>query len=254
MKRFEDKVVLIVGATSGIGAAAAALFAEEGAQVVVTGRREDKGQAVVDELISKGGKADYYKLDCSILEGCYKALDYVNDTYGRLDVLYYNSGVATVKSQDEGYFENSSVELWDYIMTVNLKNAYFMSLKAMPALKKTHGNIVITSSGASVDAPVSLSTVIYGISKAAVNHLVRLIALNVAPDGVRVNAIAPGITATSIIFQSSQEVVDQVTASVPMKKMATPEDQAQAVLFLASDVTAGSITGQVLLVDNGQFL
>ena len=74
MKRFEDKVVLIVGATSGIGAAAAALFAEEGAQVVVTGRREDKGQAVVDELISKGGKADYYKLDCftkSVMGFCY---------------------------------------------------------------------------------------------------------------------------------------------------------------------------------------
>lgn len=253
MGKLDGKVTIIVGSTSGMGEASARLFAKEGATVIVTGRRENLGKEIAESINADGGKADFFKLDCSVLQECYDVVDYTIEKYGKLDILLYNSGVSVLKNPEDGTLENSTVEEWDYLMDVNTKNAFFMSKYALPYIKETKGNLLYTSSGAGIDAIVPQHTIIYAMTKAALNHMVRLLAYNVAPDGVRVNAICPGLTNTPIIAQAPQEVVDQVTASIPLRKMAQPEDMAKTLLFLASD-DACSITGRTIPVDNGQFI
>lgn len=250
-KFLEGKVAIVIGSTAGIGEASALNFGAAGATVIVTGRRKEKGDAVVSKIVEAGGNAEFYKFDVSVLEECEKLVDDIAEKYGRIDILHYNSGVSTMGDEAEGYFENTTERLWDYVMQVNLKSAFFLSRKILPELKKTHGCIVFTSSGSGQSVGLSMHNPVYGISKAGLDHMVRIVAGIAAADGVRVNAIAPGLTKTDIIAQAPADFVAEVEGSIPMKKMAMPEDQANAVLFLASDF-AGSITGQILTVDNGQ--
>lgn len=251
MGKLDGKVAIIIGSTSGIGKCSAMLFAKEGADVIITGRRQVQGDQVVSEIAAAGGKAEFCKLDCSVTEECNQLVDYVVGKYGKLDILFYNAGVSTMDDPQEGFFEYSTPKLFDYLTQVNLKNAFFMSQKVMPELKKTKGNILFTTSGSGMNPALSMQAVIYGILKGGLNYAVKMLAAIGAPDGVRVNGVSPGITKTDILSQAPQEVVDQVTNAVPMKKMAMPEDLAEAALFLVSD-SACSVTGQVLCVDNGQ--
>lgn len=250
MGKLDGKVAIVIGSTSGIGKATAKLYAKEGATVIITGRRIEKGEAVVDEITAEGGQADFYKLDCSILQECYDLVEDVVVKHGRLDILFYNAGVSTKEDPAESLFDNMTEELWDYVMSTNLTNAFFMSKKAMSELKKTKGNVLFTASVAGLDAVIGKDIIAYGVSKAALLYMTKALALNVAGEGVRINAIAPGFTDTDILAQSSKEYLDAMCATIPIKRLCTAEEMASAALYLSSD-DAASVTGHIMVIDGG---
>lgn len=243
--RFQDKVVLVVGSTAGIGKAMAKKFASEGATAIITGRRESKGLEVVKEIEREGGKAAFYTMDVTDLEKSGATLDRIVEEQGKLDVFCYNSGIAPVHT-----VYDVTPEMWDSVNNTNTKAAFFLAQRAIPALKATKGAIVFTSSLVALSAVQSNGGVAYASSKIAINHITRLLALALAPDGVRVNAVAPGMTMTDILTGVPDSVLENLKNSTPLRMIGQPEDIANAAAFLASE-EARYITGQILPIDGG---
>lgn len=243
MKRLEGKVAIVTGATAGIGRAIAVLFGSEGAKVVASGRNEERGAGVVKEIRDAGGEAEFFRADiCS--EGDLSALvAFAVEKYGRLDVLVNNAGSGLSKPLVE-----ITGEEWDHVLAADAKSVFLTMKLALPHLVETKGNVVNLSS-ASVFKPMPRMHG-YCAAKAAVNELSKTAAAEYAPQGVRVNVVAPGLTRTSILSQYTEEGVQRVAQAIPMQRVGEPEDIAKAVLFLASD-DASYITGQVLSVDGG---
>lgn len=250
MGKLTDKIAIVVGSTSGIGKAIAVRYAKEGATVIVTGRRKERGLMTVEEIESFGGASEFYELDARNIEACYSLIDYVVEKYGKLDIIEYNSGISSLGDFNETVFGNITEKLWDAVFETNLKSAFFMSQKAMPELVKTKGTIIYTSSGAGFSAKNSVSSLAYGASKAAMIQMTKIMALTMAGEGVRVNTIAPGLTETEILSNITDEIKAGLRASVPMNKMVLSEDIADTALFLASEESK-MITGQCISVCGG---
>ncbi|MCD8078545.1 MAG: SDR family oxidoreductase [Lachnospiraceae bacterium] len=246
----KDKIVLVIGSTSGIGKAVAESFAKEGATAILTGRREELGKSIETKIREKGQKADFFRLDATDLQQCVSLIDKVVEKYGRLDTLVYNAGVATPCDTDI-----SSEKNWDMVMNTNLKAAYYMIEKALPVLAEGKGSVVMTSSLAGISARTNTNatSIAYATSKAAMSHMVKIIALQTAESGVRVNAVAPGVTMTDIIRNLDKKLLEVLEKSIPLQMIGEPEDIAEAILFLASD-KARFITGQILSIDGGASL
>lgn len=242
----KDRIVLVVGSTSGIGKAMAELFAAEGAVSIVTGRREDRGRAVVAEIEATGGKADFFTVDVTKIEESAAVIDKVIDKYGKIDVLIYNAGIAPPARDIYSIDERT----WDSVFDTNLKAAFFICQKAVPELAKTKGSILFTSSLAGVSAKTAGSAVPYGAGKAGVSHMVKILALTCAKQGVRVNAVAPGVTMTDILTGVPEQTINYLKSGIPLNMIGEPKDIANAALFLASD-QARFITGQTLCIDGG---
>ncbi len=240
-----DKVVLVVGSTSGIGKAMAETFANAGAIAIVTGRREALGKEIAANIEAAGGKADFFTVDATNMDSCRALIDDVVAKYGKLDVLVYNAGIASTDN-----FKTTDEANWDRIMTTNLKAAFFTAQKALPELTKTKGNIIFTSSLAGISAKNAGGGVCYGASKAAMDHMVQILALGAGKDGVRVNAVAPGVTMTDILAACTEETLAYLKKNIPLGILGEPSDIANAALFLADD-TARFITGQTLSIDGG---
>lgn len=243
--KLNDKVVVVVGSTSGIGKSMAEIFAKEGALSIVTGRREEKGMEVVNAINENGNKADFFKLDATDLAQCTGLIKAVVDKYGKIDVLVYNAGIAPSCN-----LESTDEKTWDSIYSTNLKSAFFMIQAAVPELAKTKGNIILTGSLAGVSAANSGGNVAYGSGKAAMAHMVKILALQAAKNGIRVNAVSPGVTMTDILANASEQTLAYLKASIPLGIVGQPEDIANLALFLASD-DAKFITGQTINVDGG---
>lgn len=244
----KDKVVLVVGSTSGIGKSIAEIAAQEGATVILTGRRVEKGEAVAKGIADAGGKAEFMKMDALDLPGCYDAIDNLLAKHGKLDVLFYNAGIAPSPVQ----IDNATEAQWDAIVGTNLRSAFFLLQKVLPELEKVGGNVVYTSSSAAFCN--GGGEVVYGSSKAGLNHMVQMLAHSLAKRNVRVNAVAPGPTKTDIFAGLDDATLKQLGAMLdPMGVVLDPEDLANAAVFLASD-KARYITGQILGVDAGASL
>lgn len=250
MGKLEGKVAIVVGSTSGIGKTIGERFAEEGATVIITGRRDEVGKKVVDEITKAGGKADFYKLDVMDIDNCNEVIDAVIAKYGKLDILDYNAGIANVSRSAPPRLGDITEEFWDAILDTNLKSAFFMAQKALPELINTKGNIIFTASLAGTSAMTGKDGIPYGSSKAAVLHMMKMMALNVADKGVRVNAVSPGMTQTDILSTCTPEMLEQLTEVIPLKCISRPQDIANAALFLASD-DASQITGQYISICGG---
>lgn len=245
MGKLDNKVIITVGATSGIGEAAARLFAKEGAISILTGRRTENGEKIAAEIVSDGYKAEYIHLDVNDYDEQKSVLQTVASKYGRIDVLYYNAGISG--NQD---WDTMTPEFWDTNLDTDLKSLFFMTQAALPYLKESKGNILYTTSTAGVDAKQAGTGVAYASAKAGVCSLTRQLGLNFAQYGIRVNAIAPGVTLTPILDGLPEDVMDWLRKGVPLGFIAEPIDQAYAALFLVSD-EAKYITGQVLVVAGG---
>lgn len=252
MSSISGKVVLITGATSGIGKAAAVAFAQNGAKVVLAGRRNNEGEAVVNEISSNGGEAIFVKTDVSDEEQVKHLVEKTVVTFGRLDVAFNNAGI-------EGNFNiltaDQTVEHYQRVFDINVKGVLLSMKYEIPALLAAGGGAIINM--ASVAATIGIpAAAIYVASKHAVLGLTRSAALEYAQQGIRVNVISPGTVETEMVQrhvglpEENSQARQIFTNLHPMKRIASPEEIASAVVFLASD-GASFITGANLAADGG---
>lgn len=245
MKRFKGKRALITGGTTGIGLATAKLFVNEGARVIVTGRNPATINSAQAEL---GENAIVVRSDATSLADMDTLAAKVKETFGKLDVLFVNAGYGHFIP-----FEQVTEAVYDEMLNLNAKGPYFIVQKLV-ALMPRGSSVIFTTSLANMKAAPALSA--YGAAKAALRSITRSLASELLPRGIRVNAVNPGPIGETDILQkvgmpkeAKDQVYVQMAASVPMKRLGTPEEIAQAVAFLAIDATF--TTGAEIPVDGG---
>ena len=241
--KLAGKVAIVTGATSGIGRASAILFAQEGAKVVAVGRRAELGATLIEEIKANDGEAVYVQADMLKEEDMDKVLQTAVDTYGKIDILYNNAGIAFSAPLAQYDMDN-----FDKIMEMNLRSPYLLCKKAMPYLIETKGNILNTSSISGLKA--QHNGYAYNASKTALIRLTEIMALEFAPVGVRANAICPGVTKTDILATVAPEQMKQLAAAIPMGRLGEPIEIAKAAVFMVSD-DASYMTGQSIAIDGG---
>lgn len=244
MQRLDNKIALVTGGYSGIGAASVRLFAEEGAVVVFVGRSESKGIAYEKELVNDGLNVHFYKCDVADKHELAGLKEYIEDSFGRLDILFNNAGVLITCSLEE--IDNS---IWEKVYKTNVEAVMNMTKIFMPLLEKTNGNIVNNASVAGMHSHTEgRKAYLYASSKAALIQFSKLCALNYAPN-VRVNCICPGIIDTPIYTNRDYSRF----SGIPMGRVGTVDEVANVVLFLASS-EASYLTGLVMPIDGGSAL
>ncbi|MBZ9653142.1 SDR family NAD(P)-dependent oxidoreductase [Phyllobacterium lublinensis] len=246
MNAFKEKTVLITGGGSGIGLAAAKQFAAHGAKVLITGRRKE----VLEEISVNNPNIHGHVADAGDPETAHRTIEAVLDRWGRLDILINNAGNGAIQP-----LVGTSAQSVADIFAVNVTGPVLLTAAAVPHLAETKGAIVNMSSTFGSKAAAGLS--LYASSKAAVEHLTRCWALELAPQGIRVNAIAPGPVETEFLRErmklSDEQIAavkDQERQSIPLGRRGVPDDVAQWILNVA-DPRATWITGQVIAVDGG---
>ena len=242
--KLKDKVALITGGGSGIGAAVARRFAEEGARVAIADVVPQGAEEVRDEIIKKGGKSIFCQVDVRKRDEVHGMIDQVVQEFERLDILINNAGVTR-----DNLCARMSEEEWDFVVDVSLKGTFLCSQAVYrPMRKQKYGRIVNT---ASVVVRGNMGQVNYSSSKAGIVGLTRTLALEYARSNITGNCIAPGFIDTPITAAGMTDKVKELALErIPLARMGTPEEVANVHLFLASD-DAGYITGQVIFLDGG---
>jgi len=252
MGRLENKAAIVTGGNSGIGRATARLFCKEGAKVVITGRRDAENKKIVDEITAEGGEIIAIQGDVSKMTDCKKVVDGTVQKYGRLDVLVNNAGIA-----DRHMPINLCTEDWyDDVVKIDQYSVFYMCKYALVHMEKAgKGSIVnISSIGSQGVAGIS-----YSAAKAAVNAMTKNIALQYSATAIRCNAVAPGPTPTALNSPEAFKLFNLDFAGLCAKHIditlpeAQAEDQAEAILYFASDLSK-AVTGQILYVDHGTTL
>ncbi|MBO4674467.1 MAG: 3-oxoacyl-[acyl-carrier-protein] reductase [Elusimicrobiaceae bacterium] len=244
---FKGKTVLITGASRGIGFEIAQEFAKAGANLAICATREDAIRDAAEKLRALGTKVYAQAVDISNAQACE---DFVNNTlqeFGSLDVVVNNAGITK-----DNLTVRMSEQDWDAVMNVNLKGTFLMSKAALKVMfKKRAGSIVnISSVVGEMGNPGQAN---YSASKAGIIGLTKTLAKEFGSRGVRVNAVAPGFVQTAMTDALPEEVREKALASIPLKRFATTQDIAKAVMFLASE-DASYITGHVLAVNGGLYI
>ena len=245
MKLLEGKVAVVTGAARGIGKAIAMKFAQEGASVAFTDLKADENfQNTENELQALGVKAKGYTSNAADFEDTAKVVSEIVKDFGRIDVLVNNAGITR-----DGLMMRMSEQQWDMVINVNLKSAFnFIHAVTPIMMKQKNGSIINMASVVGVSGNAGQAN--YSASKAGLIGLAKSIAKELGSRGIRANAIAPGFIITDMTAQLSQEVRDEWAQKIPLRRGGTPEDVANAALFLASDLS-GYVSGQTIHVCGG---
>ena len=242
------KVCLITGGAQGIGEACARLFLEQGARVVIVDVDKEKGQALASQLQQQGHEILFLASDVGNKVEVDAVIAQVLAQHGRLDVLVSNAGIFKAAP-----FLEVSESDFDEVLRVNLKGAFLVGQAAARVMKEKGGGAIVHMS--SVNAVMAIPEIAsYNVSKGGLNQLTRAMALALADDGIRVNAVAPGTIATELANKAvltSDEARNKILGRTPMKRLGKPSEIAHVVAFLASDA-ASYITGEVITVDGGR--
>lgn len=240
MYNLRNKVAVITGGNSGIGYAAASRLKEEGAKVIITGRRKEAVEKAASELKVTGLVAD--QSDLSAIKDLVSS---VARQFGKVDILLINAGITRF-----GTIELMEENVFDEVMNVNFKGAYFTLSKFIPVLNDDASVIILSSTSATI-SPQSAS--VYAASKAAINAVIKIAALELAFRRIRVNAVSPGPVATEIMQKIGldSQLETQLVNSIPLARLGRPEEVADMIAFLSAD-EAAFITGSNFLVDGGQ--
>jgi NAD(P)-dependent dehydrogenase (short-subunit alcohol dehydrogenase family) len=251
--KLEGKVALITGAATGIGRASAILFAKEGAKLAVADVNEKDALSTVQSIKNAGGDAMFVHTNLRKVADIENMVKATVDRFGRLDIFFHNAGVA-----GPGRIEGTTEEAYDQIMDVHVKAGFFGAKFAAAELKKAGGGVILFT-GSGLGIRPSKQSPAYSVSKAGLLMLARALAVALAGDGIRVNAVCPGPIDSTPLWQGvlarNPDIVPDEYRKMnmdvrPIKRLGTPEEMAAAALFLASP-EASYITGVALPVDGG---
>ncbi|NIB38885.1 SDR family oxidoreductase [Pseudomaricurvus alkylphenolicus] len=245
MQRLADKVAIVTGAAGGIGLATAKRFAEEGAAVLLADIDKAGIRENAEALISEGCTAGYIGLDVTRESQWSEAFRLAEEQFGAVNILINNAGIAA-----QGTIEDTALDSWRHVIHINLDGTFLGCKYAIKHMQRDGGAIVNVSSIGALKG--SLVGPAYGASKAGVWNLTRTLALHCAKNryNIRCNSLHPGLTETPMMASASDAVIEQLCAGIPLGRMATPLDMANAALYLASD-EARHTTGTSLVVDGG---
>ena len=252
--KLTGKIAIITGATSGIGKATALLFADEGADLVITGRRVELGRRVENEIRQKGVRCVFVEADHSQAGDCSRVVERTLSEFARVDILFNNAGIVS-----SGTAETTSEEVWNDTFAINVTAVWRMCKMVIPHMRNQGGGVIVNN-GSDWSVVAGRDALPYVMSKGAVALMTKAMALDYARENIRVNAVCPGDTFVDRwvekgYFEGSdpvtiQEAMKESSAYIPMGRFGKPEEIAQAVLFLASD-DSSFVTGHLLLVDGG---
>jgi NAD(P)-dependent dehydrogenase (short-subunit alcohol dehydrogenase family) len=244
---FEEKVVIVTGASSGIGRETVKAFLREKAKVLMVARSEDKLKELAD-----GVNCRFVAADLTNERAAEEIIGEVTLEWGGINILVNAAGILKT-----GSILNTTMEDFDYMMNINLRSVFSLMQTAIPFLKETKGNIVNVSSVVGLRAFPNILA--YCVSKAALDHLTRCSALELAPFGIRVNAVNPGVVITNLHRESGmdegsyEDFLEHSKTTHPLGRVGTPEEIADLIVFLASE-KASWITGETVSIDGGRFL
>jgi NAD(P)-dependent dehydrogenase (short-subunit alcohol dehydrogenase family) len=247
--RLADKVTIVTGGGTGIGAAIARTFAHEGAKVTITGRRKELLDEVADQIAAAGGHALAVPSSVTDEADVQRAVQATLATFGRADILVNNAG----NLSHAGPLHETSDEIWDNVMDVFLKSVFRFSRAVIPHMQRQGGgSIVNIGSVLGLKAAPAFPVHPYAVAKAGVAMLTKTIAVHYAKDSIRCNCVAPALTETPLIESRLKDAAVRKTmeAQYPLGRLGRPDDIAQAVLYLASDDAAWT-TGTIVTVDGG---
>lgn len=247
---FKNKVVLITGAASGIGKAAALAFAKEGAKMVVSDRNIPAGEATVANIIEQGGEAAFFSADVAVFVEVEQLIQQILELHGRLDIAINNAGIAGLSAKTADY----PIADFEKVMQINTAGVFYGMKAQLPQMVKQGKGVIINT--ASIAGLKGLpNSIAYTASKHAVVGMTKTVAMEYGKQNIRVNALCPVFTVTPLFNPEQIEAVapgipDKLKANVPMKRFAEVQEQVDAMLWLASD-KASFVTGVAFPVDGG---
>ncbi len=247
--RLQDKVALITGGGSGIGKASCLLFAREGAKVVAVDVKRDTAEATAREITNAGGHARAFAADVSKTKDAERMVRFAEESYGRLDVIFNNAGI--FHPQDESV-TNTSEDIWDLVIDINLKGVYLGCQYAIPALLRAGGGSIINTASFVAVIGAAVPQIAYTASKGGILAMTREIAVEFARKNIRANALCPGPVETPLLAELLSDPArrQRRLVHIPMGRFARAEEIANAALFLASDESS-YVNGATFLVDGG---